>query len=163
MLKNMDDRVTVFRSADASAEEDATAVAELLADEGIAATIFGPDQPGVMEGVWEVRVAPADSARADAAIAAHPLEDEFADDDPSHDLDLESVMENASEMDAKTVKNLLEANGIYAIVVGDDRYPNFPQQVRVAKEHVTRAKRLIAAALAAGPAGADEAESASEQ
>jgi hypothetical protein len=34
--------------------------------------------------------------------------------------------------------------------------------VRVAQEHVTQAKRLIQAALAAGPAGAAEAESATE-
>jgi hypothetical protein len=69
---------------------------------------------------------------------------------------------NSSEMEAMSVKALLESNGIEAVIVGDARWPNLPEEVRVAQEHVTRAKRLIEAALATGPAGAAEAESATE-
>jgi hypothetical protein len=47
-------------------------------------------------------------------------------------------------------------------VVADTRFPNLPEEVRVPREQVTEAKRVIAAALAAGRAGADEAEAQSE-
>jgi hypothetical protein len=46
--------------------------------------------------------------------------------------------------------------------VNAEMRPNLPEEVRVAKEHATEAKRIIAAALAAGPAGAAEAEKQSE-
>jgi hypothetical protein len=83
----------------------------------------------------------------------------------SHDLDMVTVFQSAgttSEMEALSVQSLLEAAGITAMVVGTQSLPNLPEEVRVAKEHVTEAKRIIAAALAAGPAGAAEAEKRSE-
>ena len=67
-----------------------------------------------------------------------------------------------SEMEALSVQSLLEAAGITAMVVGAQSLPNLPEEVRVAKEHVTEAKRIIADALAAGPAGAAEAEKRTE-
>jgi hypothetical protein len=48
------------------------------------------------------------------------------------------------------------------MVVSTEVLPNLPEEVRVAREHVTEAKRIIADALAAGPAGAAEAEKAGE-
>jgi hypothetical protein len=83
----------------------------------------------------------------------------------SHDLDLVTVFESAgttSDMEALSVKSLLEASGIAAVVVSAEMMPNLPEEVRVAKEHATEAKRIIAAALAAGPAGAMEAERRTE-
>src|SRR5579863_2896701 len=106
----MEDLVTVFRSGDESAEEDATAVADLLKDAGISPTLLDDDAPGIVEGVGEVRVAPADAARAEQLIAAERMpQDEFADPDHSHGLDFVSVFSTAdgsldSEAEALTVK-----------------------------------------------------------
>ena len=161
----MDSEVTVFRSADATAQEDATTIQEMLADEGVQAVLLDDRAPGVPSGAWEVRVAAADSARAEALIAAHPIEDEFTDVDASENLDLVTVFRsagNTGEMEAEQIKNLLESAGLEAVLVGDARWPNLPDEVRVAREHLTQAKRLIAEALAAGPAAADEAEAAGE-
>jgi hypothetical protein len=83
----------------------------------------------------------------------------------SHDLDMVTVFQSAgtaSEMEALSVQSLLEAAGISAMVVGAASMPNLPEEVRVAKEHVTEAKRIIADALAAGSAGAAEAEKQTE-
>jgi uridylate kinase len=83
----------------------------------------------------------------------------------SHDLDLVTVFQSAgttSDMEALSVQSLLEASGIAAVVVSAEVLPNLPEEVRVAKEHVTEAKRIIAAALAAGAAGAVEAERQTE-
>ena len=83
----------------------------------------------------------------------------------SHDLDLVTVFQSGgttSEMEARSVQSLLEASGIAAMVVGTQSLPNLPEEVRVAREHATEAKRIIADALAAGPAGAAEAEKQTE-
>jgi len=83
----------------------------------------------------------------------------------SHDLDLVTVFQSAgttSDMEALAVQSLLGASGIAAVVVSAEMLPNLPEEVRVAKEHATEAKRIIAAALAAGPAGALEAERQTE-
>jgi len=83
----------------------------------------------------------------------------------SEELDLVTVFTSAgttSEMEALSVQALLEASGIEAVLIGDTRLPNFPEEVRVAREDVTRAQELIKDALAAGPAGALEAETSGE-
>jgi hypothetical protein len=83
----------------------------------------------------------------------------------SHQLDLVTVFQSAgsnAEMEAMSVKALLESNGIEAVLIADARLPNLPDEVRVAQRDVTHAKRLIAEALAAGPAGAAEAEKQTE-
>jgi len=83
----------------------------------------------------------------------------------SHDLDMVTVFQSAgttSEMEALSVQSLLESAGISAMVVGTQSLPNLPEEVRVAREHVTEAKRIIADALSAGPAGAAEAEKQTE-
>ena len=158
--------VTVFRSADPSAEEDARAVLQLLAAENIKGTLLDDQAPGVPAGAWEVRVAPKDAGHAEALIAAQAAWNETVEINESHDLDLVTVFRSAGstgEMEAISVKSLLEASGLAAVVVGDSRFPNLPEEVRVPKEDATRAKRLIAEALAVGPAGAKEAEAAGEE
>jgi hypothetical protein len=60
------------------------------------------------------------------------------------------------------VKGLLDSNGIDAMIVADTRFPNLSEDVRVPRDQITEAKRLIANALALGPAAADEAEAGSE-
>jgi len=160
--------VTVFRSADDTAREDAAKIHKGLAGKGIPSSVFDDQAPGVPAGAWEVRVAPENQGEADAFVANYPPaeeEDEFANVDPSETLDEVTVFHaagNSSEMDAASVQALLDAGGIPAVVVGDARFPNFGQEVRVPKEHVTEAKRLIADALVVGSAGAEEAEASGE-
>jgi len=66
------------------------------------------------------------------------------------------------EMEVLTVQQLLESNGIATVVVGDSPLPNFAEEIRVDAKDADRARQLIADALAAGPAGAEEAELAGE-
>jgi len=154
--------ITVFRSADARAEEDARAIALLLNNSGIPATLLDDSERGVPEGAWEVCVPQADGPRADALIATHSPD---AAHDDSHALDMIAVFRSAgtdTESEALTVKGLLRASGVPAEIVGDTRYPNLPQQVQVPRAQLTEARRLIADALAAGPAAAEEAEAQGE-
>ena len=67
------------------------------------------------------------------------------------------------EMEVITVQQLLESNGIDTVLVGDSPLPNLAEEIRVAEEDAERAQQLIADALAAGPAGAAEAEAESER
>jgi hypothetical protein len=87
--------------------------------------------------------------------------------DPSHDLDLVTVFRlgegEIGEMEVIAVQQLLEAGGIRTVLVGDSPLPNFSEEIRVAGEDADRARQIIADALAAGPAGADEAESEFEK
>ena len=159
----MASQITVFRSADESAGEDAAKVQQMLAEEGIPATVVDDDAPGVPEGAYEVRVEEANRARAEELIAKYSPDTEMENPDPSHDLDLVTVFESVGEIgEAEMVQAVLEDGGISAVLIGDARYPNFPREVRVAREHEAKAKELIAEAQAAGPGGAEEAESGQE-
>jgi chromosome condensin MukBEF MukE localization factor len=147
---------------DASAKDDAEEILTLLADAGIPASLLDDTAPGVPEGVFEVQVPAARLAEAERLIAANPLPDEAPEVDPSSDLDLETIASAATEMEAMGMKNVLDANGIAAVLVGDSVLPNFAFEVRVAKDQVERARRLLAEAEATGPAAAEEAELESE-
>jgi hypothetical protein len=165
ILMSMSSQITVYRSADESASEDAANVQQMLTEEGIAAVLLDDSAPGVMEGAYEVRVDPENQVRAEQLIAQLLPEAEGDEGDPSDALDLVTVFRSAgpgAEMDAMSIQSVLEAGGISAVLIGDARYPIFPQQVRVAREHEARAKELIEEALAAGPAGAEEAEALGE-
>jgi type III secretory pathway lipoprotein EscJ len=145
-VSNETDLITVFRSMDAEAKEDAESIVELLSDEGIRATLLDDSAPGVPEGVFEVRVAASDAARADKLIAENPLPDEVQEVDPSSDLDLETIASGVSEMEANGIKNLLDSNGIAAVLVGDSVLPNLAFEVRVAHDQAASARALIAQA-----------------
>ena len=147
---------------DADAAEDADCIVELLTDAGIQAVLLDDSAPGVPEGVFEVRVPAADAARAEQVIADNPLPDEDEEVDTSSALDLETIASATSEMEAISIKNLLDSNGIAAVLVGDSVLPNFPFEVRVARDQAERARILIADAEDVGPAAAEEAERASE-
>jgi type III secretory pathway lipoprotein EscJ len=154
--------VTVYRSMDASAKDDAENILTLLRDSGIQAVMLDDSAPGVPEGVFEVRVPAATAAEAEALIAENPEPDEVEAVDPSSQLNLETLVSGVSEMEAIGVKNLLESNGIAAVLVGDSVLPNLAFEVRVARDQVDRARTLIADAEAIGPAAAEEAELESE-
>jgi hypothetical protein len=142
--------ITVFRSADSTAEEDATNAREWLAQEGIDAILLGDDTPGVVEGTWEVRVAPSDQARAEAVLAAPPPqqedEAEVSDEGLSEDLDFVSIFSAQgveAEMEAISIQSVLEANGIPCTVIGSSQIPSLPFEVRVPKSRVQEARSLL--------------------
>jgi len=156
------DLITVYRSMDAEAKEDAENIVELLDDAGILAVLRDDSAPGVPEGVFEVQVPPRDAARAEELIAENPPPEEAEEVDDSSALDLETVASATSEMEAMGIKNLLESHEIATVLVGDSVLPNFPFEVRVARDQAGRARILIADAEKLGPASAEEAERASE-
>ena len=160
------DLVTVYRSMDADAKEDCETIVEILGDRNISAAVVDDNAPGVPEGAFEVRVPAADSARAEAIIAENPLPDEVEEVDDSDELDLETIFhsdDTTAEVEAIGVKNVLEANGIAAVLVGDSVLPTFGFEVKVAREQVESARQVIAQAEADGPAAADEGELESEK
>lgn len=159
--------VTVFRSADEDAEDDARAIADALTEQNLTSRLLDDTEPGVPEGVWEVQVPAEQSARAEQVIAATDLpEDEFTEVSDSHGLDSETVFMASggptSEMEATAVQSVLEDGGIATVLVGNSVLPNLPFEVQVAKDQAANARRLIAEAEAAGPAAAEEAERATE-
>ena len=159
--------VTVFRSADEDAEDDARAIHELLNSEGIDAALLDDNSPGVPEGAWEIRVAPADSARAEGLIDEARLPDaDMSEVSASSDFDAVTVFQSRggtnSEMEAMSVKALLESAGINAIMVGDSVLPNLSFEIQVAREYLESATNIIAAAEAGGAAAAAADEQATE-
>jgi len=66
------------------------------------------------------------------------------------------------EMEARAVESVLRAAGIEAVVEGAIGFSSMPFEVSVARNQVEEARAVLAAALEAGPAGAEEAEDASE-
>jgi phosphoribosylamine--glycine ligase len=165
ILDNMSSQITVFRSADESAGEDAAKVQEMLTDAGLRATLLDDSAPGVPSGAYEVRVDAEYQARAEQLIQEFSPDSELVEVDPSHDLDLVTVFRaaaTANKIEAISIQNLLEAEGISAMVIEDSRLPYLGQEVRVAREHEAKARQLIEEALAAGSAGAEEAEQSAE-
>ena len=155
---------TVYRSADANAETDTTAVKNLLIKAGLNPVLVDDTVPGVVSGTWEVRVPSEEVSYAEEMIAQIDQEEPGAPD-PSADFDLVAVAttEGAlSEMEAISIQSILDSNGITAVVVGASTLPNLGFEVRVAEAELERARQMIAEAQAAGPAGAVEAESATE-
>lgn len=65
-------------------------------------------------------------------------------------------------MEAIAVQSVLEANGIEAVLMGSSSLPTFPFEVRVPHDQAGEARKLIDEARASGPAGAEEAERATE-
>ena len=82
-----------------------------------------------------------------------------------NDLDLVPLFEeeeDLSEMEADTLKSLLEANGINVVIIGAEMLPSLPYEVRVPLNQRARAREIIADALDAGEQAAEEGEAASE-
>ena len=165
ILVNMNSQITVFRSADESASEDAAKVHEMLQEAGVPATLVDDSVPGVPSGAYEVRVDPENQTRAEELVAQFSPDAEHEDVDPSHELDLVTVFQTAgtsNEIEAISIQTMLENGGISAFIIGDPRFPSLGQEVRVAREHEAKARQLIEEALAAGPSGAEEAEQSTE-
>ncbi|HUS05954.1 MAG TPA: hypothetical protein VMZ52_06655 [Bryobacteraceae bacterium] len=156
--------ITVYRSADMNAEDDATAVRDALLAAGLHPELLGDTTPGVVEGSYEVRVPSSELAQAEAIVADLPADDPGAPD-ASHRLDLVAVVRtdgSTGEMEAMSIKNILDSNGIPAIIIGSSSLPNLGFEVRVPKDALEQARAAIAEAQAAGPAAAIEGERESE-
>jgi hypothetical protein len=153
--------LTVFRSAELEAEQEANTVCALLREGGFHPELFDEKTPGVVLGTIEVRVPAAEAPEAEALVNRDHIEEV----DPSPELDLVTLMATdgtTGEMEATAVQNILEANGISAFIVGNSTLPNFGFEVRVPREDLPRAEAVIAEARAAGPAAALEAEQQTE-
>ncbi len=143
---------------DETAKEDCEALIEELKAQGLHPELLDDKARGVPEGVYEVRVPAAEAARAEE-LAAKGEQTQAGDD--SESLDLETIAE-ASEVEALGIQSLLEDQGISTVLVGDAVLPNFPFEVRVARQNAEQARRLMAEAEKDGPASAAEAEAAGE-
>jgi hypothetical protein len=156
--------VTVFRSADPNAEEQATVAQDMLINAGLDASIFDDSSPGVPEGAYEVRVPLAQQADAEQLI---DTQKDFSPEplDLSHDLDMVPVFVSDAadaEMLAMEIRSILEAHGIPSVLVSGSMFPSLPFEVRVPKIRLEEARQAIAAAEEAGPSAAEEAERESE-
>ena len=155
---------TVYRSADANAETDAAAVKNLLIKAGLNPVLIDDTVPGVVSGTWEIRVPAEEVSYAEEMIEQIDQDDPGAPD-PSAEYNLVPVAATEgvlSEMEAISIKTILDASGINAVIVGTSQLPNLGFEVQVAETDAERARQTIADAQAAGPAGAVEAESATE-
>ena len=81
----------------------------------------------------------------------------------SEDLDLVPLTDGelelaVSEMQALSLKSLLAANGIDAIIVGANVLPNLPYQIHVPAGVKDEAVRILQEARQAGPSAAEAAE-----
>jgi len=131
---------------DADAKENCEEILGILQDAGIEAVLLDDSAPGVLEGVFEVRVPAASEAAADELITEFDVEEEVQDADPSSELDLETIASALNEMEATSIKNFLDSNGIAAVLVGDAVLPNLTFDVRVARDQVEQARQLLAEA-----------------
>ncbi len=164
-MADQSELVTVFRSADETAEEDARGQLEVLKAQGIPAVLLDDQAPGIPQGAWEVRVKTENLSAAEELVRREPAGAESGSE--SEELDLETVFSRPAggltqEMEATAVSSLLKDAGIETIVIGDSVLPNLGFEVRVPKGDALRARQLIAEAIAAGPAAAEEAERLSE-
>jgi hypothetical protein len=81
------------------------------------------------------------------------------------DLDLITLYDSSiafSEIEADVIAGVLEAGGVEAVISGNTVFPNLAFTVKVPREQLTHAQRLLAEALAAGPEAADRGEAESE-
>jgi len=146
---------------DASAKDDCETIAGILEAEGIKPFITDDSAPGVPEGVFEVRVARDQAAQAEEIVAKNPLPDDVEEVDSSADLNLETIFHAEAsaigEMEAMEIKNILESNGIAAMVVGDSVLPNLGFEVRVTRDLAGQARVILAEAQSSGPDAAEQA------
>jgi len=150
--------ITVFRSAEMSAVEEALSVRDMLIEAGLPAILVEDDAQGVVEGTCEVRVPTTESLKAEELIASRQPSNPQIDKSESVDLvPIFSSQGANAEIEALGIKGILDANGIPALLVEGPSLPNLPHEVRVPKDRLEEAQQLIAEARAAGPQAAEEA------
>jgi hypothetical protein len=103
-------------------------------------------------------------------MAQDPMRDDHSDCqrnalDPSHDLDMVPLYRSATvdaEVEAETIRGILEVRGIPTIVWRGAGIPPLGIEIRVPRNRVEDARRAIAEQEEAGPEAAAEGEAASE-
>jgi hypothetical protein len=156
--------VTVFRTAESAAEEEAASIVDLLRDAGLQAEQFNDDTVDVPVGASEVRVPPGQEAMALEVISQRARAAEIPGN-PGHEFDLISVFTGvgaSAEMEAISIRAVLDAAGISSVLVGAPQIPNLPFVVKVPSRDADRARVAISEAQQAGPIAAEEAERATE-
>jgi hypothetical protein len=86
--------------------------------------------------------------------------------DTSEEFDMVTLFSSSNvdaEMEAQSIKSLLDANGIPSMVVGAHVIPSLEFQVQVPRVRLAEAQRVLLEARATGPEAAAEAEEASER
>ena len=84
----------------------------------------------------------------------------------SPELDMVTLYRSStvdSEIEADIIRGLLDSHGIPALILRAMGYPSLGFEVKVHRENLREAERIISEARAAGPAAAMEAERASEE
>ena len=151
----MTDLTTVYRANHRNAETGASALKNMLVQNGVDAALMD-----VGSGTWEVRVPGDQVTEAYEWLArAHP-ERATSDSDPSPDYDFVAIAATdgaSSELEAISIQSILDANGINCMIVGAATLPNLGFEVRVPREDLERAREVLSEARAAGPAAAEEA------
>ena len=146
------DLITVFRSADEYAKDEASEARDRLQASGIEAVILDDSAAGVVVGSYEVRVRTSDRRAAEAILAIPPRNEDEADvseEGASAELDFVAVFKDQApdaEMEALAVKGMLESAGIPAIVIGSPQIPSLPFEVRVPKSRLEEAQALMESA-----------------
>ena len=85
---------------------------------------------------------------------------------PSHELDMVSLYRSSavdSGIEADIIRGILDSHGIPSLMQRAMGIPSLGFEVRVHREDLREAERLIEEAKAAGPAAAVEAERTSEE
>ena len=157
--------VTVFRSGDASASDEASTIVDLLADAGLNAMLLTDEYPGVLQGTVEVRV-PADEEEAALdAIDAQTTAEMGEEGTPSHGYDLVELYRGqgtTGEVESMTIRAVLDANHVPSVLVGSMQLPNLAFRVMVPQIFVEAAQQALSEAEEAGPAAAMQGEAESE-
>lgn len=156
--------VTIFRSADITAADDASAVLDALVDAGLNPAMFTDDFPGVPPGACEVRVPPGEEVAA-LEVVSSLMEASGEPGEPGHSLDLVEVYGGTgtdAEIEAMSVRSVLDANDIPSVMVNPSQIPTLPFAVRVPAVYYEGALAALEAAREAGPAAAEAAEQATE-
>jgi hypothetical protein len=151
----------VWRSADPDAEQLANEAFDYLIGNSIRSRLMTPRDPGMPPGAYALEVTPEEAPTAEALLARWQAE-RSSPADPSASLDLVPVFEGTgttAEMEATEVQRLLDANGITAVMVGTPTIPTLPFEVRVARERLEDAQRILKEAQETGPSAAEEATS----
>jgi hypothetical protein len=157
--------VTVFRSADPDAEDQAVAVRDMLANANIEAELFDDTAPGVPEGAREVRVS-AQQAEVAERLVNDQKDPTPSPGDVSHNLDMVTLFATDAadgELVTLGIRSILDAQDIPSVLISGPMFPSLPFEVRVPKSRLEEARRAIAAAEEAGPSAAEEGELESEE
>ncbi|MBM3796065.1 MAG: hypothetical protein FJW31_18850 [Acidobacteria bacterium] len=150
--------VTVFRSAEDGAQDEAANIVDMLAEAGLNAMLLTEDYPGVPPGSVEVRVPEAEEEQALDLIDAQV--GQTMEGSTSHGFDLVELYRGAGtsgEVESVSIRAVLDANHIPSVLVGPMQMPNLPFRVMVPQVFLDAAQQVLDEAAAAGPAVADAA------